>query len=161
MMWPLRKSQARNRWSQDLPRQNLLVTIHNPAARQIVRRELHRYFVSRQNPDEILSHLAGNVRQHLMLVLELHAKHRIWQRLNHRRHYLYGILFRISRVALFFFLANGSRHILLRYQHRVETRSLPPTVLTGVHRAAPPTKLATRTARSSLSAASESTARSR
>src|SRR5580658_4848382 len=155
MMWPLRKSQAQNRWSQDLPRQNLLVTIHNPAARQIVRRELHRYFVSRQNPDEILSHLAGNVCQHLMLVLELHAKHRIWQRLNHRGHYFYGVLFRISGVAFLFFLANRSRHILLRYQRRAKTQSLPSTLYSNSHQALALTK----TARSSLSGASRSTGR--
>src|SRR2546427_1998356 len=41
----------------------LFVAVHNPAARQIVRRKLHRNFVSRQNADEILAHLAGNVRR--------------------------------------------------------------------------------------------------
>src|SRR5713226_1355063 len=34
----------------------LLVTVHNSAARQIVRGKLHRNFISRQNPDEILAH---------------------------------------------------------------------------------------------------------
>src|SRR3984957_5269543 len=137
MMWPLPKSQAQNCRSRDPPLQNLLVTIHEPAARQIIRRELHRYLVARQNPDEIFPHLAGNMRQHLMLVLELHAKHRIWQRLNHRGHDFYGVLFGNARAAFFFFLANGSRHNLLRCQRRVKTQSLSCTCEQRARRAVP------------------------
>src|SRR5712692_9324050 len=70
----------------------LLVTVHNSAARQIVRGKLHRNFISRQNPDEILAHFAGNVRQNLVLVFELHAEHRVGQRLNHRCHHFNGVL---------------------------------------------------------------------
>src|SRR5256886_5667977 len=90
----------------------LLVAVHNPAARQIVWRKLHRDFVSRENPDEILAHLAGNVRQNLVLVLELNAEHRVWQRLDHRRHHFNGVLLGIPGVAFLFFLANRSCHIL-------------------------------------------------
>src|SRR5208282_4762436 len=102
MTQPLPKSQNQNRGSKDPPLQ-LLVAVDDPATSQIVRRKLDRYFVSRQNPDEIFAHLAGNVRQHLMLVFELHAKHGIWQRLDHRGHYFYGVLFGISRVAFLLF----------------------------------------------------------
>src|SRR5229473_8510614 len=90
----------------------LLVAIHNPAARQIVRRKLHGDFVSRQNPDEILAHLAGNVRQNLVLVFQLNAEHRVRQRLDHRGHDLNGVLLGIPGVAFLLFLANRSRHSL-------------------------------------------------
>src|SRR6266403_2208390 len=92
----------------------LLVAVHNPAARQIVRRKLHCDLVSRQNPDEILAHLAGNVRQNLVLVFQLDAEHRVRQRLDHRRHDFNGVLLGISGVAFLLFLANGSRHSLPR-----------------------------------------------
>jgi len=80
----------------------LLIPVHDPAARQIVRRKLHRHFIARENPDEILAHLPGDMRQHPVLVLQFHAEHRVRQRLNHRRHYFNGILLRISGVALLF-----------------------------------------------------------
>src|SRR6266478_3841436 len=102
----------------------LLVTLHNPAARQIVRRKLHRDFVSRQNQDEILAHLAGNVRQDLVLVFQLNAKHRVRQRLDHRGHDFNGVLLGISGVAFLFFLANRSRHSLPCLLHWFKTRSL-------------------------------------
>src|SRR5260370_7209364 len=106
------------------PLQILLVAINNPAARQIVRRKLHRDFVSRQNPDEILAHFAGNVRQDLVLVFQLNAKHRVRQRLDHRGHHFNGVLLGISGVAFLFFLANRSCHSLPCLLHRFNTRSL-------------------------------------
>src|ERR1700720_3066022 len=98
---------------------NLLVAVDDAAARQIVRRKLHGYFVSRQNPNKILAHLPGNVRQHLMLVLQLHAKHSVGQRLDHRGHHFDGVLLGIPGVAFLFFVAKLLRHSLLFY------RSLP------------------------------------
>src|SRR6266404_3457158 len=89
----------------------LLVAVYNPAACQIVRRELHRNFVSRQNPDEILAHLAGNVRQNLVLVFQLNAEHRVRQRFDYRRHYFNGVLLGISGVVLFLFVVL-IRHVL-------------------------------------------------
>src|SRR6185436_17218501 len=50
----------------------LLVSINDPATRQVVRRKLNRYLVAWKNANEILSHLSGNMSQHLMLVLQLH-----------------------------------------------------------------------------------------
>src|SRR5579859_6813389 len=78
----------------------LLVPVNDAAPRQIVWRKLHRNLVSRQNPDEILAHLAGNVRQHLMLVFQFHPEHRIRQRLDDRGHDFNRVLLRISGVAL-------------------------------------------------------------
>jgi hypothetical protein len=50
----------------------LFVAVHNSPAIQIVGRKFDRDFVSRQYPYEVLPHLAGNVRQYLVLVFELH-----------------------------------------------------------------------------------------
>src|SRR6267378_3407051 len=110
--------------SKDPPLQILLVAIHNPATRQIVRRKLHRDLVTSQNPNEILAHLAGNVRQDLVLVFQLNAKHRVGQRFNHRGHDFNGVLLGISGVAFLFFLANRSRHSLPCLFHRFNARSL-------------------------------------
>src|SRR5260370_31128256 len=41
----------------------LFIAIHNPPAIQIVRRKLNCNFISWQNANEILAHLAGNMRQ--------------------------------------------------------------------------------------------------
>src|SRR5260370_699804 len=106
------------------PLQILLVAMHNPAARQIVRRKLDRDFVSRQNPDEILAHFAGNVRQDLVLVLQLNAEHRVRQRLDHRGHHFNGVLLGISGVAFLFFLANRSCHSLPCLSRRSSTLPL-------------------------------------
>src|ERR1700686_1736911 len=56
-------------------RSALLVAVHDAAARQVVRRKLDGHFVPRENADEILGHLSGDVRQPLVLVLQLHAEH--------------------------------------------------------------------------------------
>src|SRR5579871_1060427 len=60
----------------------LFVPVYNPAARQVVRRKLDGHLIAGQNADEVLAHFAGDVRQHLVLVLQLHAEHRIRQRLD-------------------------------------------------------------------------------
>ena len=43
------------------------VAVHNSPAIQVVRRKFDRDFVSRQDADEVLPHLAGNMRQYLVL----------------------------------------------------------------------------------------------
>src|SRR5258708_12542875 len=90
----------------------LLVAVHDPAARQIIGRKLHGDFVSRENPDEIFAHLAGNVRQNLVFVFQLDAKHRVRQRLHPHPHAFNTIPLSISAVPFLLFLANGSRHSL-------------------------------------------------
>src|SRR5216684_5273270 len=91
----------------------LLVAVDDAAARQIVRRKLHGYFVSRENTNKIFAHLAGNVRQHSMLVFQFHAKHGVGQRLDHRGHHFDGVLLGIAGVAFLFFVAKLLRHSLL------------------------------------------------
>src|SRR5215831_1167696 len=93
----------------------LLVPVHDSAAGQIVRRKFNRDLISRQNPDKILAHLAGDMRQHLVLVLQLDAEHGVGQRFDDRGHDLNGVLFGVSGVAFvaFLFVLELLRHILL------------------------------------------------
>src|SRR6266851_513440 len=71
----------------------LFIAIHNPPAIQIVRRKLNCNFISRQNANEILAHLAGNMRQNLVFVFQFHLEHGIRQRLQHRRHHFNRVFF--------------------------------------------------------------------
>src|SRR6267143_6130230 len=91
----------------------LLVAVDDAAARQIVQRKLHGHFVSRENTNKILAHLAGYVRQHLMLVLQLDSKHGGGQRLDDRGHYFNGVLLGVAGVAFLFFIIKLLRHSLL------------------------------------------------
>src|SRR5438552_3130569 len=59
-----------------------LEAVRDPAARQVVRRQLHLDLVARQDPDEVHAHLSRDVGQHLVTVLQLHAEHRVRQRLH-------------------------------------------------------------------------------
>src|SRR5229473_2328527 len=102
----------------------LLVPVNDAAARQVVRRKLDSNLVPGQDADEVLAHLSGDVRQHSMLVLELNAKHRVGQWLDHRRHDLDGILLRIARVSLLLIPLGFPRHGLLSQFTRTG-RSLP------------------------------------
>src|SRR5690349_16528276 len=47
---------------------------HDPRARQVVRRQLDRHLVAGQDADVVHAHLPGDVAEHHMAVLELHAK---------------------------------------------------------------------------------------
>src|SRR6267143_1204984 len=63
-------------------RRAVLVSIDDPPAIQIVGRQLHRDLVPGQDLDEVHPHLARDVRQHLMAVLQLHSEHRVRERLD-------------------------------------------------------------------------------
>src|SRR5215210_1000869 len=64
-----------------------LVAVRDAPAVQVVRRKLDQHPVARQNSYEVLAHLARDVREHLVLtVLQLDAKHGVWQSLNDFRH---------------------------------------------------------------------------
>src|SRR3989475_4287921 len=71
-----------------------LEPVRDAAASQIVRRQFHLDPVTGQDPDEVHPHLAAHVRQHAMAVLQLHAKHRVGERLHHRALDLDRIFFR-------------------------------------------------------------------
>src|SRR5215204_6861198 len=55
----------------------------NPPARKIVGREFHRHAVTRQHADVVLAHLAAQVAEHGVLVLQLDGEHRVRQRVDH------------------------------------------------------------------------------
>src|SRR5712692_5243944 len=106
------------------PPPHLLVAVNDAPAGQVVWRKLDSNLVPGQDADEVLAHLSGDVRQHLVLVLELNAKHRVGQWLDHRRHDLDGILLRIARVSLLLTPLGFPRHGLLSQFTRTG-RSLP------------------------------------
>src|SRR5918997_4666630 len=59
-----------------------LVAVDDPAARQVVGRELDHDLVLGEDPDVVLAHLPADVRQDLVPVLELHPEHRVGQGLD-------------------------------------------------------------------------------
>src|SRR5215471_18466419 len=62
----------------------LLVSVHNPAAAEVVRAQLHDHPVAGQDPDVMHPHLAADVRQDLMPIIQLHPKERVRQGLYYR-----------------------------------------------------------------------------
>jgi len=54
----------------------------------------------RRGCDKILAHLPGNVREHLVLILELDHETSHWAALNDRRHHFDGVFLRVGRVGL-------------------------------------------------------------
>tara|TARA_A100001391_G_scaffold115834_1_gene78287 strand:+ start:2467 stop:2865 length:399 start_codon:yes stop_codon:yes gene_type:complete len=52
----------------------LAFAVHDPTFGQIVRRQLNPDLVARDDPDEVLSHPSGNVREHIVPGFELHTK---------------------------------------------------------------------------------------
>src|SRR3954471_20387886 len=61
---------------------SLLVAVDDAAARQVVGRELHDHAVLGEDADVVLPHLAADVGQDLVTVLQLHAEHRVGERLD-------------------------------------------------------------------------------
>src|SRR5512139_2784409 len=59
----------------------LFRTIGDPAPAEVIRRELHRHPVSREDLYEMHAHLAAQVGKHPMAVRQFDAKHGVWERL--------------------------------------------------------------------------------
>src|ERR1700712_3744381 len=59
-----------------------LVAVDDPAARQVVRRQLHDDLVLGEDSDVVLTHLPADVCQDLVPVLELAPEHRVGQGLD-------------------------------------------------------------------------------
>src|SRR5712691_849912 len=76
----------------------LLESIRDPAAREVVRRQLDLHAVAREDPDEVHPHLAAHVREHPVAVVQLHSEHRVRQRLHHGPFDLDRVFFRHFRV---------------------------------------------------------------
>ena len=62
----------------------LLESICDAATGEVVRRQLHAYAVAGEDADEVHPQLAADVRQYLMLILELDPEHGVRQRLDDR-----------------------------------------------------------------------------
>src|SRR6266498_3117751 len=60
----------------------LLVAVDDPTPGEVVRRELHHDPVLGEDPDVVLSHLAADVREHLVPVGQLDTEHRVRQGLH-------------------------------------------------------------------------------
>src|SRR3954451_21611439 len=80
----------------------LLVPVDDATAGQVVGRELHDHAVLGQDADVVLTHLAADVGEHPVSVLQLDPEHRVGQRLHDAtldldgpvllRHALHGLL---------------------------------------------------------------------
>ena len=64
------------------------MAIRYSALGEIVGRNLDSHLVAGGDPDEVFPHLAGNMRQHLVAVLEADIVHRCRQYFYHRAHNL-------------------------------------------------------------------------
>src|SRR3954462_2597424 len=64
------------------PRTALAVAVHDARAVQVVGRDLHAHAVARQDPDPEAPHLAGDVAQDLVAVVELDAEHGVGEGLH-------------------------------------------------------------------------------
>src|SRR4051795_9560723 len=60
----------------------LLVPVNDATAGQVVGRELHDHSVLGQDADVVLAHLAADVGEHPVPVLQLHPEHRVGKRLD-------------------------------------------------------------------------------
>lgn len=61
----------------------LLETIRDATAVQVVWRQLDHNPVARQNPDKVHPHLTGNMCQDIQAVLQFHTEHAVRQRLEY------------------------------------------------------------------------------
>jgi len=71
----------------------LLVAIDDPAATQVIRTQLDDHAIAWQYPDVVHPHLAADVSQNLVPVVELHPEERVGQGLNYRALNLDGTVF--------------------------------------------------------------------
>lgn len=60
----------------------LTVAVDDPRAVKVVRRNLNANAVTGEDSNPVATHLAGYVTEHKVSVVELHAEHRVRQRLN-------------------------------------------------------------------------------
>src|SRR5215472_1266876 len=96
----------------------LLVAVDDATAGQIVWRKLDGDFVTGQNANEILPHLSRDVREHLMFIFELDAKHRVGKRLNYSGHYFDGVFFTAALAGFLLFVYRSFCHALLKTPRR-------------------------------------------
>ena len=77
-----------------------LEAVCNTTAGEVVWGEFHLNLVARKNTDVVHTHFSGDVRQHLVAVLELHAEHCVRQGFENRALEHDRIFFRLSQDGL-------------------------------------------------------------
>ena len=92
-----------------IARGRLLEAVRDPAAGQIVRRQLNGDLVAREDSYEVLSHLTGNVSKDNMAVLECDTEHGIRERLRNRSLHFKRSRFRWLLLLLLDEFASSSR----------------------------------------------------
>src|SRR3954466_11243320 len=106
------------------PGERLLVAVDDATAGQVVGRELHDHAVFGQDADVVLAHLAADVGEHPVPVLQLDPEHRVGQRLDNATLDLDGpVLLRHARHGLLTRFARSGRPV----------RCVPTPELDGMH----------------------------
>src|SRR5262245_56988265 len=82
-------------------RSPLFEPVRDPAPGQIVGGQFYLHPVAGQDPDEVHPHLAGDMGQHPVAILQLHPEHRIGQGLDHRALDLDRIVLRLLWLPIF------------------------------------------------------------
>ena len=72
----------------------LFVAVHNASAIQVVGAELDSDAIAGEDADEVFAHTARNVREDLVLVLQLNLEQSVGQGLDNSGHYLNCIFLR-------------------------------------------------------------------
>src|SRR3990170_759863 len=88
----------------------LLEPIGDATPRQVVRRKLDLHPVTGQDPDEVHPHLAGDVGEDPVAVLQLDPEHRVRQRLHHGALHLDRVVLRLLRLPVLRHLPAPARH---------------------------------------------------
>src|SRR5262249_15700224 len=78
----------------------LLEPVCDAAARQVVGRQLDLDPVARQDPDEVHAHLARDVGQHAVPIVQLDAEHGVRERLDNLALHLDRVVLRLLALAL-------------------------------------------------------------
>src|SRR6266481_303388 len=85
---------AADRFGGDMPRPLLLEAEGDTALGEVVGRHLDINLVAGKHANAVLAHLARGVREHLVVIVELDAKHRVRQQLGDRAGEFYEIFLR-------------------------------------------------------------------
>src|SRR6478609_2656372 len=75
----------------------LLVAVRDPTPGEVVGGELHLHLVAGEDADVVHAHLPGDVRQHLVAVLQLHPEHGVREGLEDRAFEHDGVVFRLGQ----------------------------------------------------------------
>ncbi len=73
------------------------MAIRNTALRKIIRADLDGHTITREDTNVELTHLTGDVRDDLVVIFELHPKHRVGQGIDDFAVKLEGVFFRHTR----------------------------------------------------------------